>query len=131
MTMNVKCSYSYYIGIGSTTLRQEALDNLLLLLRESIFPRMIASPAYSTEGVGSGTGKQYVNSVALLYCELKEAELNTLLKAIEKSYGRKEDSGEVALDLDIVISDGEIVRPKEFRQTYFQQGFKQIKELHQ
>ena len=57
------------------------------------------------------------------------AGLHGLCKSIELEYGRDMTSrlhNRVPLDIDIVIADGEILRPRDYAQEYFQSGYTEI-----
>ena len=77
----------------------------------------------------------YYNVVAQLVSEPAYDELRCRFKSMEAEAGRRPDSkstGVIPLDIDIVIFNGEVVRPHDFRQNYFQQCYKglSIHEKH-
>ena len=56
-------------------------------------------------------------------------ELNLRLKRYETEAGRTDEArrrGEVAVDIDIVMMDDAIVRPRDAAQDYFKIGFSQL-----
>lgn len=116
----------YYIGIGSTQLEKE--PDIRALLTDSFGRRNIRiSSFYTTEEEGS-KARTYLNSVAELRHTGTPATLVTKLKGLEKKAGRKpkEETDDVALDLDLVVLDDQILRPQDFGHTYFQIGFKEL-----
>ena len=57
------------------------------------------------------------------------ADVTEFLKQTESEAGRDSISdleGRVELDLDLVIWDGRIVRPKDFERLYFNIGYRQL-----
>ena len=57
----------------------------------------------------------YLNAVAQGYTDVSLEQLNALR-------ARKQ----VPIDIDIVIYDGEILRPNDYNQAFFQKGWKEI-----
>lgn len=96
---------------------------------------------YLTRAVGNeerGTGPQrpdgspappYLNCVATGYTDLAPDELQSMLKAYEADCGRdlRSDCATVLIDLDLVIYGSSLLRPLDFAQSYFQQGFTALK----
>ncbi len=76
-----------------------------------------------------GAPEKYFNLVMEMETLLGAETLTRLLKEYEVSAGRTSDArvlGRVPIDIDIVIFDGNIVRPKDFRQSFFQIGYQEI-----
>lgn len=86
------------------------------------------SAVYETPPLGH-SGADYMNAVcAGLYCG-DVAELERECKEYERRNGRDEVARAmnlVPIDVDIVISDGEILRPKDYRSKFFQIGYEQL-----
>ena len=77
-------------------------------------------------------GKKYLNQVVVVCTDVSETDLNLQIKKIEAESGRTAQSrkrGEVPLDIDIVIWNGEIRRPEDYASTYFTKGYKEIQGL--
>ena len=58
------------------------------------------------------------------------SQLNALLKQHEIAEGRTDEMRarkQVPIDIDIVIYDGEILRPNDYNQAFFQKGWKEIR----
>ncbi|MDE6802950.1 MAG: 2-amino-4-hydroxy-6-hydroxymethyldihydropteridine diphosphokinase [Muribaculaceae bacterium] len=73
----------------------------------------------------------YANIVAAISTDFGYEELRRHTKELEVKYGRKPSSKapeEVALDIDIVIYNGEVVRPADFAQPYFIRGYRSLSE---
>lgn len=116
----------YYISVGTTKLDTE--EKIKDLLNSAFGRRRIRfSSFYTTEEVGGG-GRTYLNSVAELRYAGTPATLNTLLKGLERAAGRKpkEETAEIALDLDLVVHDDRILRPRDYERAYFRQGFDEL-----
>lgn len=67
----------------------------------------------------------YLNAVAVVDTELSHDELRSRFKLMEQAEGRTPASkatGLIPLDIDIVIFNGEILRPYDFDQPYFRRG---------
>lgn len=80
-----------------------------------------------------GSGSKYLNSVVMIETDLEESSLNNYLKIIERECGRNDETrrrGEVPADIDIVIWNGEVRKPKDFCSTYFKRGFGEVCETN-
>lgn len=92
------------------------------------------STPYRTAPIGKDEGdecKHYLNAVAVM--DMDEGytltTLDRMLKAYEAGAGRTAEAraeGRVPVDIDIVICDGSIVRPKDFDRYYFRQGYEEL-----
>ena len=117
-----------YIGLGSntpdaTTQMSDAIDWLMTQLDE-----VASSDVYSTPPLG-GIGADYLNAVATGLTAMSCDQLNLLLKDYERQAGRTPQSklsGQVPIDLDIVVWDGTVVREKDFSYDFFQRGYRQV-----
>ncbi len=89
------------------------------------------SDAYETAPVGSGT-RPYLNAVVLGETDLSDCQLNAMLKAYETSHGRDDESrrrGDVPIDIDLVVSDGKVLRPRDFACSFFTIGYYSLTSL--
>lgn len=71
----------------------------------------------------------YMNIVAAVSTGLDAAALRSHFKEVESKFGRCPGSktpGDVELDIDIVIFNGEIIRSSDFDQPYFQKGYSKL-----
>ncbi len=85
------------------------------------------SSIYRTSAVGSHASGIYCNSVQALEVDTTEVEpVVKRLKQIEKAAGRISGSSEVAVDLDLVILGGVILRPADVQQGYFARGYAEL-----
>lgn len=88
-----------------------------------------SSPFYETPSA-KGDGKPYVNAVVSGNTTSDFEKFNSLLKEYEKASGRDSscrESGLVPIDIDIVIWNDQILRPWDYRQTFFKIGYMAIK----
>ncbi|MDO4510781.1 MAG: 2-amino-4-hydroxy-6-hydroxymethyldihydropteridine diphosphokinase [Bacteroidales bacterium] len=106
--------------------RREQMMRSLSWLTSVLAP-MRSSMLYSTQALhGDST---YLNAVVQGYCQLPLAELHALLKRHEVEAGRTEEmraKKQVPIDIDIVMYDGEILRPRDFTQPFFTKGWQEI-----
>ncbi|MDO5035504.1 MAG: MATE family efflux transporter [Porphyromonas sp.] len=114
----------YYVLVGSTHLDEE--QQIRQALREEWGRRGVLSPFYLTyENGAEEGGRQYINAVLQLQSGKSLEELRTDTKRIERAYGRRVgDKVDVALDLDIVVCEGEVLRPADYETSYFQRGYR-------
>ncbi|MGM9816436.1 MAG: 2-amino-4-hydroxy-6-hydroxymethyldihydropteridine diphosphokinase [Lepagella sp.] len=87
-----------------------------------------ASTLYRTPAL-QGVGNPYVNAVVIgKICETCDA-FNQRLKAYELSCGRDaaaRAAGVVPIDIDIVMKNGEVIRPRDYAHSFFQIGYNQL-----
>lgn len=87
-----------------------------------------ASSIYCTPAT-NGCGSIYSNAVVKIATEYAEEEYIKLTKQYERSCGRTPQSkthGVIPIDIDVVIWNGETIRPKDFSQNYFAIGWQEI-----
>ena len=100
------------ISLGSN------IDGSVGIIRETISrlceigDQIVVSELYQTPDI-SGSGVMYLNAVLKGRFALGVEELQRKCKEMESSLGRRPTgvSGEVAIDIDVVIFDGVVVRP--------------------
>lgn len=86
---------------------------------------------YETPPLGGGK-KSYCNAVVKLNFNGTLEELEKLTKSYEIKMGRDEESrtrGDVPIDLDIVISNGTVLRPRDYNASFFLKGWHQLYEI--
>lgn len=116
------------IGIGSNT--PDRMERVAAAIRwlGRVFSDGFHSSAYMTRAI-NGHDPDYLNAVMSVECDGTMDEVNIMLKDYERACGRTAESklhGEVPIDLDIVVWDGRIVRPKDFGYRYFLQGYDEL-----
>lgn len=114
---------TYYFSIGSTFLDTEQ-DIRHLICRE--FPQGEFSSFYSTPDASGKNDRVYLNSVFRVESELAVEQIIARAKALETQAGRDRSSRDVSLDVDVVIQGKTILREKDFRNDYFQKGYKEL-----
>lgn len=118
-----------YIGLGSNDGDRELhLHNGLNYLAE-ICDNIYFSTHYESPALNPGK-VYYLNSVALIDFPGDIDTLNALLKKGELIEGRTDEAraeGRVPLDMDIVIADGNIIRPKDFGCYFFRRGYEELR----
>lgn len=114
-----------YISIGSNLSNgAEHIENAFGFLRDN-YENVVCSTIYSTPSISIGDDSIYFNAVAS--CEVDGVESTNIdLKAYESRCGRIRGMKDVVIDMDIVIADGQILRPRDYDREYFQIGYNQI-----
>ena len=117
---------SVVLGIGSNV-SSAHVENALEWLGRRL-DAMERSSLYVTPPVGGGS-RPYVNAVASGCVHMPEGEFNMLLKDFEAGCGRDgyaRSAGIVPVDIDIVVWNGDVVRPWDFAQSFFRIGFSEL-----
>ncbi len=86
------------------------------------------SSIYATPDCHGGF-KEYFNVVASGTTKLSSAGLELLCKQYELACGRdqeKRKSGDVPIDIDLVIFNGQVLRPNDFKREFFKIGYSMI-----
>lgn len=116
------------ISLGSN------IDGSVGIIRETISrlceigDQIVVSELYQTPDI-SGSEVMYLNAVLKGRFALGVEELQRKCKEMESSLGRRPTgvSGEVAIDIDVVIFDGVVVRPVDYGRYYFTIGMDYLK----
>ncbi len=127
-----------YLSLGSNDGDREAHLRHALNFLDEICLASYASTAYESAALSSSRRDaspkpHYLNAVALVEFEGELATLEAMLKACEVMEGRTSEAraeGRVPLDIDVVIADGEIKRPKDHALYFFRRGYEELLELH-
>lgn len=84
---------------------------------------------YPTEPYGEASAEcQYFNAVAIGNTSLSELSLNKAFKDYEHSHGRQPGNRNiVAIDLDLVVCNGRVLRQSDFEAPYFTEGFNRLR----
>ena len=117
------------LSIGSNVVDRIARVNDALTWLSEIIADFRHSTIYATAPY-SGVGDEYANCVAEGFVDLSVDEISALTKEREVAAGRTKDSkisGKVPLDIDIVIYNDTVLRPKELDRQYFSEGYTQLK----
>lgn len=119
--------YVFSIGADCGS-RREAVEKALAWLA-SVLDCLEYSEIYETPPVGH-CGSNYMNAVAIGCSSLTASEIDSLCKRYELENGRDtlaRSEGRVPIDIDVVISDGKILRPKDYRCGFFKIGYRQLR----
>ena len=126
--MSLNSVNTLVIGIGSNCGDRgkniaEAVDWL-----NAHFSDVRVSDIYETPE-WSGRFAPYLNGVVSAGTTLSLDAATGMLKGYERSAGRTPESkvtGEVPVDLDIVVFNGDILRPVDMTREYFLRGYRQL-----
>ncbi|MDE7472703.1 MAG: 2-amino-4-hydroxy-6-hydroxymethyldihydropteridine diphosphokinase [Muribaculaceae bacterium] len=114
-------SHHAIISLGSNSADKELkLNQALELLGVAIVK---SSGAYD-DLIDNTPCRPYLNIVAEIETNLDHDTLRSRFKAIELKLGRDRRQDVVAIDIDIVIFDGTVMRPTDYERPYFQTGVK-------
>ncbi|MCM1075840.1 MAG: 2-amino-4-hydroxy-6-hydroxymethyldihydropteridine diphosphokinase [Bacteroides sp.] len=116
------------IGLGSNTPDREyqitrAIEHICGYLQ-----KCSVSSVYESDAI-NGKDKPYMNAVIHGYTTHDYDTVVKFLKDWESESGRdriKSIEGEICIDLDLVIWDEHIKRPKDFERHYFNIGYREL-----
>ena len=123
----------FIISLGSNLSLEIAEDNLQKaeIFLQSLFGFDLRfSSHYVTYGVGSGSGKQYLNSGCIGHTILDSLQIKTALKDFELSSGRSPETrkqGIVPIDLDLLQLGDEVFKQKDLSMDFVIKGLNEIK----
>ena len=120
---------SVTIGLGSNCGDRKALISEAISWLRKILSQTSASEIYETP-CALKEGRPYMNAVVEGFYQGTGIELNELLKEKEHEMGRDKkcrEQGLVPIDIDLVICNGEILKPWDFNQKFFKIGYSEIK----
>lgn len=124
MTSDVIFSIGSNFGDRQSTVAS-AISEMFLILSD---PQ--SSLIYETPDIHGGTAR-YMNAVVSGKCDLDLNACGKFCKDLEIAYGRDADAragGVVPLDVDIVVWNGQVLRPRDYRQNFFTIGLAQISD---
>lgn len=116
------------ISVGSNTSDREVRVNGAIEHIRGFLSRCEVSSIYETEAF-NGKDAPYLNAVVHGFSPVNSINLVKFLKAWEEKEGRNHDEpsdGNVIIDLDLVIFDSRILRPKDFERHYFNIGYREL-----
>lgn len=121
-------SVEVFLSVGSNCgNRHSQVESGIGWLRDLLLNVKVSS-IYST-GDCHGGPRDYYNAVVKGLTSMKIEDLDLMCKVFESNHGRTPDArsqGDVPIDIDVVVFDNEIIRPKDFRQKFFQIGYRQL-----
>lgn len=118
----------FIISIGSNSVdRHDRVEKAVAYLMAITAVERV-SMIYETEPWGGGD-KEYCNCVILGSASMDLERLSALAKEWESTNGRDEASrkaGIVPVDVDVVVWNDEVLRPRELEREYFLKGYREI-----
>ena len=122
--------HRFIICLGSNTANSAELIAGACTEIAALVTDFIKSDTYSMPSF-TGVGDAYNNCVIAGSTDHSFSDFTAYTKQLERNAGRTEQSKEAGimpLDVDIMIWDDEVIRPKEIDRPYFDKGFKQISQ---
>lgn len=119
------------IGLASNRKEGEEILHQTIEKLSRDFRSARFSNCYLTDPVGSCSKRMYWNCTGIIETNLDLDTLKNSFKTMEREAGRMPDSkqtGDIPLDIDIVVWNNYVVRPRDWEQPYFQTGLKQLKQ---
>lgn len=119
---------SVVIGVGSNCGDREKSVKDALKWLQTILMQTENSDIYETP-CALKAGKPYMNAVIKGFFQGDAFELDEMLKDKERQMGRNSESrarGDVPIDMDIVVCDGNVFKEWDFRQKFFRIGYSQL-----
>lgn len=112
----------YIISLGSNlpTGKEEVTAAIDWL--SEVATLLCATPTYTTPDLHHPSEAPYTNAIAVVECETLPECLVKMMKDYEISRGRVPHDGPVAIDLDLVCRENEILRPRDYCAPYFTEG---------
>lgn len=120
----------FQILLASNSNGIENIDNAQNRLKE-LFPKgicfsgILESTPIDKHGMEKFDAPNYLNSICLAQSDESLDRIQFLLKQMETMMGRIKGS-EVVIDLDLVVWNGEILRPWDVNQTYYKDCLKSL-----
>lgn len=122
--------HSVVLSLGSNCGdRADNVSKAMEWLKTTILTEAECSQIYETAPVGH-SGVNYMNAVVSGCFSGILDSLEKECKEYELEHGRDTESrrfNRVPVDIDIVIADEEIIRPRDFKCSFFQKGFRQLR----
>lgn len=116
------------IGLGSNTDDREYQITQAIEFLLGTLTKCSVSSVYESEAF-NGKDKPYLNAVVHGYSSYNYEDTIKALKTWEAYHGRTQVAtfeGIIPIDLDLVIWDSRIMRPKDFERHYFNQGYREL-----
>ena len=115
----------HYIVLAGTTYSGEEARRVRELILEAL-PEARLTEAMTSEDA-KGSGRLYRNALLILDSREEPDVLARRMKELEERAGRvRTPGGEVALDLDVVLCDGQVLRPADYAAPYFQTLYRRL-----
>jgi 2-amino-4-hydroxy-6-hydroxymethyldihydropteridine diphosphokinase len=96
------------------------------------FPDIRFSKEMETEAIGEKFLSPFSNQVASFETTLSSEEVRHILKEIERTHGRSPEDkaqGIVKLDIDLLMVDDRVLKPKDLEKDFVLEGMRQLHRL--
>ena len=116
------------IGLGSNWKSEVHIQQANRLLMD-YFDEIHFSEAVYTEPIGVSQSDLFLNQVAIAYTSHSIAEIETVLKEMEKMLGRTSTSkqqGIIPIDLDLLQWNNQILKSDDLERDYIRNGIESI-----
>lgn len=113
------------IGVGSNSPDKTHQMELALEFLRSSLDNFRCSSVYSTPAL-NGVDADYLNAVASGSCDMTVDEVVSIFKDYECRCGRRKSDKSVIIDLDLVVADGNVLRPRDMDREYFRLGYREL-----
>lgn len=123
-------SHNVVLSLGSNHGDRKANVLSAVEWAEAILDFCCVSSVYETEEI-HGKGSPYYNCVIGGTVDVSYENLTESTKRYELDNGRDSrarNAGLVPIDIDIVVWDGEVIRPLDYSQNFFKKGYSEIEE---
>lgn len=133
MNSFIKSTYKYkknraILSLGSNSTASVNIERAGKLLQKK-FPAILFSTAQETEPIGMAHSPSFINQVAFITTSLTSKQLTDLLKDMEIALGRNPvDKEKIAIDIDLVQYNDQIMKPKEYHYPHVKQGLIELQE---
>lgn len=115
----------HYIVLAGTTYSGVEARKVRELILETLPEARLTEAMTSKDAKGSG--RLYRNALLILDSREEPDVLARRMKELEERAGRvRTPGGEVALDLDVVLCDDQVLRPADYAAPYFQSLYRRL-----
>lgn len=118
----------HYLSIGGNAPGSCSLLRRVIDMLEKEFMVVGVSDIYTTAAL-NGLAPGYYNAVVAIDSPVPCDILNARFKEMERELGRRPEDkaqGIVPVDIDIVVSDGHVLRPRDYAARHFRIGYDDI-----
>ncbi len=118
----------YYLSLATTVTTPGHLDTIVRLIKEA-WRNAEVSEAYTTPDATGRSDTLYTNAVVRVSSHASPFDMDARAKALEARMGRTRIPGApILLDLDVVVCDDEVLRPRDYERDYFVRGYERLRE---
>lgn len=115
----------FVIGVGSNSADKKQRMDAAIEYLASWLDEFECSSVYSTRAF-NGIDADYLNAVVCGCCCLPVEEVVSRLKEYESASGRNHSEKNVVIDLDLVLVDDYVLRPRDMEREYFLLGYREL-----